>query len=105
MILILEDDADREAFQRGSPFRSDFYAEEEDLRPITVWISPEAYREKVLADLRREVEALRGDEWADRRPVANGYRRALDDVLDLIPGNVRGGVNPPDPIFGHDHGQ
>lgn len=84
MILILEDDADREAFQRTTPFV--FFRPESSLRTPTVWVSPEAYRERVLADLRREVEALRGDEWADRRPVANGYRRALDDVLALLDG-------------------
>jgi hypothetical protein len=115
MILILEDDADREAFQRETPFV--FFRPESSLRTPTVWVNVEAYEEKVraderdhgwqegydagiayavekyqhtwstrLADLRAEVEALRGDEWADRRPVANGYRRALDDVLALLDG-------------------
>ena len=80
MILIMENDADREAFQRGSPFRQEFF--DDRMRAPTVWISPETYaKDVVLAGLRPKVEAL------EEHIVERGelYVRR-DDVLAVFDG-------------------
>jgi len=47
MILILEDDADREAYQRGEVAFDRLRLDPDKLRrPLTVWISSEAYAEE-----------------------------------------------------------
>jgi len=66
-------------------------------------------RTKTLADLRAEVQVMKDEagqallhaETTDEVTAASVGISVLDDVLDLFDG----GVNPPDPIFGHDHGQ
>jgi len=77
MILILEDDADREAFQRGpsATFTHMFGDQEQH----TVWISPDAYlKEIVVPELHRKLMALPF--------IADGYRNfvLVSEVLDLM---------------------
>ena len=60
MILILEDDADRERFQMGHPFNDEFF-DHATMRIPTVWISTEAYEEKIRADER--------ERWTDEDRV------------------------------------
>lgn len=78
MILILEDDADREQYQRVHPLNPEFL-NPDTMRPATVWISTEAYaKDVVLADLRAKVEDL---------PPAHEFACVwLDDVLALLDG-------------------
>jgi hypothetical protein len=55
VILILEDDGDREAYQQGPLVLLDHMRQ----GYCTVWISPEAYAEDVvLADLRTRAEDI-----------------------------------------------
>lgn len=65
MILIMEDDADREAFQQGSAAISTNLFAPQDVeagKHHTVWSSPQAYAEDVvLADVRKQVMALAPD--------------------------------------------
>jgi len=83
MILILEDDADREAYLRRGYFQENLY--DDNRPPPTVWLSPEAYaKDVVLAELREKVEALEsrqvawGGSYVSRRAVR------LEDVLALL---------------------
>jgi hypothetical protein len=81
MILILEDDADREAYRTTRTMFSEELITNHAARlgMSTVWISPEAYRlEAVLADLRAKVEAL-PSEWVNGRDCY-----WAEDILDLI---------------------
>jgi hypothetical protein len=62
MILILEDDADREAWKRGPEgiFMRLFGRGQDDDGSNIVWFSPEAYAEEtVLSELRKRAEDLR----------------------------------------------
>jgi hypothetical protein len=115
MILILEDDADREAYRRGAVELNHRNTPEEawypDLRPTTVWISTEAYEEKAradeverrfgwvsredarawfLADLRAKVEVLGPPQSSWSSPNAGeGWLDAIQAVLDLFDGEQR----------------
>lgn len=89
MILILEDDADREAYQTRSPVNPEFYIP--GMRLPTVWISPEAYRaEAVLADLRAKVEEALVEygcpEWEVEPGDGLGAHVRKDQVLALLGG-------------------
>jgi len=83
MILILEDDADREAYRYRSPFDPAFYIP--GVRLPTVWISPEAYaQEAVLADLRAKIYALRSPVGAPSTLLWQPRNEAINAVLALI---------------------
>jgi hypothetical protein len=79
VILILEDDADREQYQRVHPLNPEFL-NPDTMRPATVWISPEAYaKDVVLADFRARVQTMAGP--------GLGYYISRDAVLALIGGS------------------
>jgi hypothetical protein len=81
VILILEDDGDREAYQQGPLVLLDHMRQ----GCCTVWISPEAYaKDVVLADLRARIEALRDRPGLRQDGLQIERQRALAEVLALL---------------------
>ena len=80
MIVILEDDADREAFGKGNPFNTEFF-DHATMRKPTVWTSPEAYAEERVLP-----EAMEGAKIGTQIAIQIVLNR-LREEMEVLPHN------------------
>jgi hypothetical protein len=88
MILIMEDDADREQYQRMYPFNPEFL-NPDTMRPATVWISPEAYEEKIRADERERETKKNAPAVVHLLLAADEHRTRLADLRAKVEARER----------------